>query len=220
MAISKDGIRYQMLDEETLDGAIQCASRVFCAREPLAHHLNITQEEFLIFAKAFYPSLIEQQLSFVAVDETTNQVIGIRVSEDCYDEEPAPEIEGLSPKFQPLFSLLGELSRHFTKIRKVVPGKYVHMFMVAVEDGYEGRGIAPNMNQMFFSHLKKTSYAHAVTEPTGEISQHILRDKFGFKVLHEIKYGDFVFEGTRPFADLQKHTSAILMEKDLSELVF
>ena len=216
---AKDGIRYELLSEKTLEGAITCVSHSFIQNEPMATHLGITVDEFLHFATAFYPTLIEPGLSFVAVDEEKDVVVGVRISEDFYREiEESPEIPGLSPKFFPLFTLLGELGASFKKTHEWQPNHYVHMLMVAVEDGYQGRGIAPNMNKMFFRHVKAQGFTHAITEPTGLISQHILQNKFGFKALHEIKYVDFVFEGTRPFADLSEHPSAMLMEKDLSEI--
>jgi len=216
---SVSGIRYELLSEETLASAIECVSHSFTQREPLAAHMGITVDEFLIFANAFYPSLIEPALSFVAVDDAEDKVVGVRISEDFYQEvEEPPEIPGLSPKFFPIFGLLEELGAHFKEIRELVPGKYVHMFMIAVEHGYEGRGIAPNMNKLFFRHVIERGFTHAVTEPTGLISQHILENKFGFHTLLEIPYADFELEGERPFADLTEHPSAKLMEKALSEI--
>ncbi|MDJ0842560.1 MAG: hypothetical protein QNK37_39035 [Acidobacteriota bacterium] len=217
--VTIDGIRYEQLKQDNLQGAITCVSHSFIQNEPMAAHLGITIDEFLHFAGAFYPTLIEPGLSFVAVDEEIDQVVGVRISEDFYDElEESPEIPGLSPKFFPLFTLLEELGAEYKKTHNWQHGKYIHMFMIAVEDGYQGRGIAPNMNKMFFRHVKGLGFTHAITEPTGLISQHILKNKFGFKVLHEIKYADFVFDGEKPFADLLEHPSAMLMEKDLSEI--
>lgn len=215
----ESNIRVELLSDKTLEGAIHCVSRAFIKNEPMAAHLNITMDEFLVFANAFYPSLIEPQLSFVAVDEGNGQVVGIRVSEDYHQEEEPPEIPGLSPKFYPLFTLLDQLGETFKGMRQVKPGQYVHMFMVAVDDGYQRRGVAPKMNSAFFKHVKARGFTHAVTEPTGLISQHILRNKFGFSVLHELAYADFEFDGEKPFADLEGHPSAMLMEKDLSEII-
>jgi len=215
--LSRNGIEYGPLDESTLDGAIQCVSEVFVEREPMSVHLGITLDEFLVFARAFYPGVMQEGLSFVARDAASGEVVGVRVSEDYFQEE-MPEIEGLSPKFGPLFALLEALGKQAYDMRDIQPGKYVHLFMVAVKSNYAKRGIAPTMNKIFFSHVKNRGFTHAMTEPTGEISQHILLNKFGFKKMAEIAYDDFEFEGEKPFAGLKGHRCAMLLDKDLSQL--
>ena len=214
--LEKDGIRYELLDEENMEGAVQCVSEVFIENEPLAHHMKITLDEFITFARGYYPMIVEQGLSLVARDIASGEVIGIRVSEDHVLENP-PEIENLSPKFLPIFTLLGQLEERFYKERQIRRGEYVHMFMVAVKPGFTCRGIAPTMNRLFINHVIELGYTHAVTEPTGAISQHILRDKLGFKVLDQVDYEDFEFEGERVFAGIEDNTCAMLMEKALSD---
>ena len=60
----------------------------------------------------------------------------------------------------------------------------------------------------------KKGYTTAVTEATGIISQHIFR-KCGFVERHEIVYKDFTYEGENPFESIERHPSAILMDKAL-----
>lgn len=215
--VSKDGIDYGPLDHSTLAGAIDCVSEVFTEAEPMSRFLGISREEFLVFANAVYPAMAEQGLSFVARDSQTGKIVGIRISEDyaCSDME---EIPGLSPKFFPLFSILHQISEHFRQIREIPPGKYIHLFMVAVNSNYAGRGIAPTMNAIFFDYVRSLGFTHAVTEPTGAISQHILMNKFGFQLLHQIRYRDFEYEGRRVFANIQGHEGVMLLEKDLTDL--
>ena len=215
--LTKDGIEYGPLDRETLAGAIDCVSDVFTDAEPMSRYLGITREEFLVFANAVYPHLADQGLSFVARDPDSGKIVGIRMSEDFAGSEMG-EIPGLSPKFMPLFAILTQIDDYFRTIRDVEPGKYIHLFMVAVRSAYGGRGVAPTMNRLFFDHVKKLGFTHAVTEPTGAISQHILVNKFGFDVVHEIKYKDFVFEGRKVFDGLKDHEGVMLLEKDLSEM--
>ncbi len=215
---AKDGIEYGPLDANTLAGAIECISDVFIKNEPMTRYLGITRKEFIHFASAAYPPLAEEGLSFVARDSQTGQIIGCRVSEDFCQAAEMPPIPGLSPKFLPLFAALEELGGQFFEMRDVVPGKYIHLFMVAVRDGFTGKGVAPNMNKIFFRHVKNRGFTHAVTEPTGAISQHILVNKFGFKILKKLSYKDFEYEGKKVFKGIQEHEGIMLLEKDLSEI--
>lgn len=215
---SENGIDYGPFDKELVEGAVDCVSEVFTQNEPLAAHLGITKEEFLVFANAYYPYVAEDGLSFVARDQKTGQVVGIRVSEDYY-QEGEPDLPEISEKFFRIFALLDELGSWFKENYTLEPGKYIHMFMIAVREGYTNRGIAPTMNRLFFKHVIDKGFTHAVTEPTGVISQHVLQNKFGFSELHRVDYKDWEFEGgEKPFADLEGHDCAKLLIKDLSEL--
>ena len=210
-------IRYEMLSQANLEGTIRCVSRAFTRNEPMSRHLGISYKEFLYFARHCYPVLIEQELSLVAVDTTRNEVIGARISEDFY-LAGGGDIPGLSNKFLPLFAMLEKLSNYYGNHRGIVKGRYVHMFMVAVDEAYTKQGIAPTMYRIFIRHALERGFTHAVTEPTGLISQHILRNKFGFRVVHEIPYQEFEYEGRLVFQNLKGHKSAMLMEKALHEI--
>ena len=212
-----DGIRYELLSEPTLAGAIDCVSQVFPSHEPLAHHLGITEGEFRQFAGMFYPNLVADGLSWVALDEKSGRVVGVRISED-YEVSRTPSFDTLNPKFKPIFSLLSDLGSGFQKNQSDLNARYVHMFMVAVRDEFLERGIAPTMNRCFFRNVHQRGYTHAVTEPTGSISQHILRDKFGFKVLHQIPYRQWTYKGNPVFSGLREHSHAMLMEREITEL--
>ena len=212
------GIDYGPLDATTLEGAINCISRAFVENEPMTRHLGITMDEFLHFAKATYPDFARQDLSFVARDQRTGEVVGVRVSEDYARPAPTPKIAGLSPKFSPLFALLQSLTDQFEAERRVKPGQYAHLFMVAVRKSHTNRGIAPMMNEIFLKHVIRKGFTHAVTEPTGRISQHILINKFGFKPLHRVDYKDFIFEGEHVFRGMQEHECAMLLEKKLTDI--
>jgi len=212
-----DGIRYEVLGESTLMGAIDCVSQAFTTHEPLANHLGIRVPEFRDFAGAFYPYLIPERLSWVAIEEASGEVVGVRISED-YATGRGPSLDTLSPKFRPIFAILGELNDQFEKFSKTGNAKYVHMFMIAVRERFLERGIAAAMNRCFFEDIRGKGYTHAVTEPTGRISQHILRDKFAFQVLHSIAYETWHYEGQPIFAGLGEDACAMLMVKNLSEL--
>lgn len=212
-----DFFRFELLSKENLEGAVQCVSRAFTMNEPMSKQLGITVEEFLVFARLCYSEIINDGLSLVAIHRATERVVGVRISED-FCRVPQEDYDGISPKFIPLFAILDTLSNRYREIRQVVPGKFAHMFMVGVEPEFANQGLAPRMYRHFIKLAMEKGYTYAVTEPTGTISQHVLRNKFGFDVLDEIFYEDFVFEGAKPFEEIEDHQSAQLMEKLLAEI--
>lgn len=215
-SVRDGGFVYELLGQQNLQGAIDCVSQVFTQSEPLAHHLGITYDEFTKFAGAYYPKIAEDGLSLVAKDEASGRIIGVRVSEDFIQEGEPPELD-ISPKFFAIFSLLDQLGEYFKEIRQIQPGQYAHMFMVAVDERFTNQGIAPAMNRLFFEHVRGMGFTHLVTEPTGQISQHVLKNKFGFNELHRIYYRDYEFDGTKIFADIQDHEFASLMEREIPQ---
>ena len=216
----KDGISYELLSPLNLAGAVKCVSEVFTQSEPLVTHLGINLKEFQAFAHAHYSTLVNDGLSWIAKLPDTEEVIGVRISED-YERATSPlDLKAtFSSKFIPLLTLLEHLGNYFRAHHEIRPGQYVHLFMVAVKQRFMGQGVAQTMNKLFFKYIKQMGFTHAVTEPTGSISQYVLLHKFGFRTLHEISYDDFVYQNRKPFENLKGHRGAMLMEKKLSELL-
>jgi len=212
-------IRYEPLTKKTLAGAMTCADHAFSQKEPLGAYLGITPEEMSVYTRAFFPSQIDPQLSLVAVDVETEDVVGVTISEDFYCQKEPPPIPGLSPKLSRVFALLETLGDRFRERHRVSPGHYFHLMMIAVRDTHQGRGIGHTMSKMSFQLAKERGFAYAVAEATGSISQHILRNKYDFQVLNEITYADFRYGGERPFLNLVDPPSIQLVRKNLSEIL-
>jgi GNAT superfamily N-acetyltransferase len=90
--------------------------------------------------------------------------------------------------------------------------------MVAVEEAYTSQGIAYTMYRILINHARRLGFTHAVTEPTGNISQYILKDKFAFNELYRINYDEYEYQGERVFAGIEGHQCVSLMEKSLAEI--
>ena len=217
--IVKNGIRYEYMNRSNYLQAALCVSEVFSTNEPLAKFLGVSNEEMYNFTSRYYPLIHRDGLSVVAFDDETGEVVGARVSEDYVQPDPPPDLfDRISQRLVPIFAFLEILGEKFKDSHEPERGQYVHMFMVAVREKFTCRGIAPTMNRIALKRAIEKGYTHAVTEPTGCISQHVLRDKFGFEVLHQIPYDTFELSGVRVFEGLQEHKSGMLMMKELGEL--
>ena len=213
----ESGLRYENLAPENFDSACLCTAQCFTKAEPLTIAQKITIEEHLEFCRVFVKKAMNEGLSVVAVDDETNEVIGVRISEDLGTPVPE-EADHLSEKFNPIFTLLDGLDERYKEEHNTQPGEVVHMFMIGVKKAYRNKSVAPNMNRCAFKIWKDLGYTKAVTEATGAISQHILLNKFHFTARYTVEYKDWEFEGKKVFAGLDPHISCILMDKDLAEL--
>ncbi|CAM2005848.1 GNAT family N-acetyltransferase [Acanthopleuribacter pedis] len=206
-------IVFEVVDQRNMHDAAALVARVFARDEPLVRFLGISEEEMFAFTSQYYPKIAAEGLSLIARDVATRAVIGARICEDSAIPAPDGLITELSPKFDPLFACLEQLGSDYFTEYQPKPGECAHMFMVAVADDYTNMGIAPRMNRLFFEMARERGYRRLVTEPTGNISQHILRDKMGFEVLVKLAYRDFSFNGEKVFASIEGHDYAMLMEK-------
>ncbi len=58
-------------------------------------------------------------------------------------------------------------------------------------------------------------FSCVIAEATGSVSQHILRDKLGFKEKFAIEYESFTYKGENVFKNIEGAHSCILVEKQL-----
>lgn len=208
------GISYQILAEENLASSIECISRTFQSGEPMTKALGITLEEFKYFAKILLRKAVNDQLSLVATDNITGQVVGILIGED-FVTEALEGIETVSPKFLPIFELLGGLDEAYKEKSLVKSGQLYHIFMVGVYKEYAGLSV--QLTNKVEIMARKKGYTSAIAEATSAISQKIYTKRLGFKEVEEIppvRYAEFQHEGKSVFANITECDSCRLIIKD------
>ena len=93
--------------------------------------------------------------------------------------------------------------------------KYLHLFMLAVDGQFAGRGIGQELIRRCIENGYRKGYQKALTEATGKISQHIFR-KNGFVQRFCVPYRSFMYEGRLVFASIQGHEGAMLMDRSIN----
>ena len=212
MILSQDvhGVRYELLDASSSDEAAGIVAQAFTNYEPMAVAQKVAVHDFTAFLKSLGPVLIEEGLTVVGRDVETQEIIGAMVTRDFAQTLSSEEVEGTGP----IDALLRALSQPYTRTRTIHSGEYMLLNLLAVSDQHKGRAAGYNMVRLCLENGIRKAYKTAVTEATGVISQHIFR-KNGFVDQHEITYKDFIYEGEKPFANIEGHPSAIFMEKAL-----
>jgi hypothetical protein len=208
------GVRYELFDMSALGETAHMVAEAFNRYEPMSVAQGIPAKEFEDFIKLLGPKAQQEELTVLARDQETGQVIGAMITDD-FASEPPESMEHLGGAFEPVFALLGELNEQYKRRRSLRLGEYLHLFLIAVNHKHNGRNVAHNLIQSCLENGIRKGYHTAVTEATGVISQHIFRDKFGFVDRLEIPYKTFVYQGRRVFESIEGHTGAILMDKTL-----
>ncbi len=208
-----DGIEYVILEDKDLDQAFKLVAKVFTSgAEPLTRKLDVDAKGFQRLLMCYGPKFVREGLCIVARDARTGQVAGAHLAEDKGTEPP---VLGEECRWAaPVLALLDELDKIQFGDLTVEPGRYAHLFFVAVEPMYRGKRISENLLTLTLELLGDKGYEKAYGEATGVISQHVSLVS-GFTICAEIPYTDFLFEGRRPFMDLKDHPSAMLMVMDV-----
>jgi ribosomal protein S18 acetylase RimI-like enzyme len=202
-----DPIRCEILKRNDARQLVHLVARTFSADEPLSVAVGMLAPDIEQLLNAASEQLLSDGLTMVAKDVATGRLAGVLIADDFASPLPV-EPENLSPKFQPIFSLLTKLDEEFRQGRTLSSGQYLHLFMLATDRRYRGRGVAQQLIAASIENGLEQGYRHAVTAATGVVSQHLFR-KAGFVECFRAPYS------AAPFASIQGHEAALLMDKPL-----
>ena len=202
---------YAPSDAETM---AKLMGEVFSRYDPPAVAVGLTASEFEAFVRLLCPKAAVEGLTIVARLAGTGELIGALLTEDSASAPP-DGIDRLSPKFDSIFNILGQLDAEYRGGRVARPGESLHLFLLGVSDRVAGRGVAQQLVAACLEHGARTGYRVAVTEATNKTSQHIFR-KQGFVARVQRSYATHLFNGRQVFASIAEHGGPILMDKSLA----
>lgn len=191
------------------DAVAKLLATAFSKSEPPAVAMGLTEAELEQFVRLLCPNAAEEQLTIIAQDQR-GQIVGVMLSDD-FALPPDPEPHAFSAKFLPIFSMLEGLDQQYRRDRTIAPGRYLHLFMLAVDDRFAGQGIAQRMIDACLENGRRKGFRYAVTEATGVVSQHVF-GKLGFKERFRTSYQDYRFEGRAVFRSIRVHEGTLLMD--------
>lgn len=209
-------IIYSMLREKDVEQTVDCMVDTF-QDEPMTKALDITKDEFKYLAELYATKAAKERLSIVAKDGD-GSVIGFCISEDLISGPPEG-IYGTNEKFRPIIDLLSSLDENYmeSKPYDMENGDTFHLFMAGVKEPYRSTNVASALIDRSLGLANSRGFSCAIAEATGPVSQHILRDKFGFAEKFSVDYEQFVYGGDRVFESIREPRSCILMEKRLKK---
>lgn len=205
----KEGVVYEKLTEASFAACIELMAKVFSVGEPMTALLGVTLAEFRYFATVFTRKALDEGLPIVARDAETGELVGFSISEDLGRPEPEGAAQ-IAAKFDPIVGVLDQLVARFRQEHEIVPGRYVHVFMVGVAPSFKKRSVAYEMMYENMNLAKQMGFVGAIGETTSDISTR-LTEKNGFEEQARIYYRDFEFDGARVFEELGEEACCRLM---------
>ena len=210
-----EGVQYELFNIGELHEVAAMTAETFARYEPVTSSLGISLENFSDFVRLLGPKVEQEELTVIARNQDTNQIIGAMVTDD-FAIEPPEEMRRLGDNFEPLWAVLDELDTQYKEGRILPKGEYLHFFLLAVDHRQSGKNVAKNLVQTCLENGIRKGYKTGVVEATGVVSQHIFR-KFGFADCFETPYKTFAFQGKRVFESIKDHHGLILMDKALTQ---
>jgi len=187
---------------------------VFTRYDPPAVASGLTPSEFEAFVRLLCPKAAAEDLTIVARLAGTGELIGALLTEDSASPLPGG-MDRLSPKFDPIFGILGQLEAEYRSAQAVRPGESLHLFLLGVSDRVAGQGVAQQLVRACVENGTRRGYRVAVTEATNKVSQHIFH-KQGFVARVQRSYEAYRFDRRPVFASIAEHVGPILMDKLLA----
>ena len=206
-------IEYGVYSAADADAMAKLLAETFSRRDPPAIAIGVTAAEFEAFVRLFCPRAADEGLTIVARLAGTGEIVGALLTEDCASAMPAG-MDQLSPKFEPIFDILGQLDSEYRAGQEIRHGERMHLFLLGVSERAAGQGVAKQLVAACLENGARLGYRLAVTEATNKTSQHIFR-KLGFVERVTLSYEAHRFNGRTVFASIAEHGGPILMDRPL-----
>ena len=208
-----DDISFGLLQAADVEAMIHLIGSVFSASEPPAVAMGLSVADFSEFLNPLAPRAVADGLTVIARSNVRDKVVGALLTDDF--AMPAPlDLHRLNPGFLPILAMLDSLDDPYRSGMRIRAGEYLHLFMIAVDPQFGGRGIAQRLVEHCLANGTRKGYRWAVTEATGAISQRVF-GKLGFEEQSRIRYRDFRYRDAAVFAGITQHDGAALMDRAL-----
>ena len=225
MANSGIRIRYQIVTSDQYEECVTFFYAHFLAYEPLTQSrgcctqrgYRITEMDKLVLG------MLKSGLSWCAIDEATNDIIGLRLCcgefiDDLPENTPTLEQyieQGWPEDFAHVEVLVDTVLDHKAMMKQYKKTKMLYLFGVATHVAYKRMGIATELVKLALLYGAKCGYSFAGVTCTSKFAQNLF-EKQGFQQVKEIVYATYSVNGEVVFKHVEEpHKSAIGYVKEI-----
>lgn len=194
----------------------------FLAGSELHRALDISLPEYTDYMADAICSLLAQENSFVAIDDSDHSIVGCILAGDF---SPGSDVDAQKkstdidvPEFaQPIQALLVRLENQYKSLRADNLQSTLLVDIAVVVPQARGQGVYTRLRQAVHQRALDRGYTTVVGELSSAATQHLCVEKLGHKVICEIPYSSFEYEGLYPFSTITNPTSIQLVEGVLTD---
>lgn len=205
------GILYRNMTRADIDEGTMVLSEAFHKGEPLTGSLglNWSYKHWVEFTNVFVPRMAEEGNSILAIDLSTNKIVGGLLNEDFCNPVPSQSQKWGDP-LTPLLDAVDELEdgllSHFNieSFQNVKKGIFFHLWMLGVLPEYRQKKIGHYLYFYSLEHARKSNYDYAFAECTGAESTRMALKNDGY-CIHELDYSNWSHGSNKPFQNIAQN---------------
>lgn len=209
-------VMYSLLAEGEFEDVLNGLSREFQTQETMGKCLKLDENDYEELKKAFKP-ILKYGYTLVAKDRATNEVIGAMICADFYDLLFKDSTPSQSQKLNAIFSLLGTLESRFLKLinKSVTKNEYFYLYALYVKKNLNSKHVGSTLLDRAQNLAVEMGFKYSFALATGAASQHIVVSKLKYKLIDQIEYKSFEFNGKRVFESITSTPSCQLLFKEI-----
>lgn len=201
------------LSKENSDAAFSLACSVFVDASVLHEAVGVSIKEYREYMRGSFETMRKQELSLVAIDSSTNEIIGCLIACDYTSQVQNPS--AIPDTLKPINALLQDLDNIYRGTQRVTAGQCLLVDMAIVSPLARGLSVYSRMREAIHMVGRAVGFTKVVGELSSAATQHVCINKFGHRVCAEIEYASFEYSGRRPFAKIKEPLSIQLVEGEL-----
>lgn len=174
---------------------------------------DVTLSEYRHYMRDSFEFMRAQDLSLVAIDTTTNEMLGCLIACDYGTSDQGHT--DVPSSLKPINALLQQLDDQYRRTLEIVPGQHMLIDMAVVKPSAGGQGIYRSLREAAHQLGRESGFKYVVGELSSAATQHLCTQRLGHKVCAEIAYASFDYQGQRPFATIKEPPSIMLVEGEL-----
>lgn len=210
------GIDVVPLSAELAASTLPLLVEAFSMREPMAVALKAEFVDLVPFAEALVARCLAEPSSFVAIERGSGRVIGFCLAHDHVGAPLAFDAVRDSPRVAPLFSLLDGLHRRYVARGEPARGEVLEIAATGAALGVDGYAVARALERRAFAEAKAQGFQRVMTLCTNAVTRYLAAAEQRMKIIEQVDYADFEYEGRRVLAPATRHRGVALFEGPLA----
>ncbi|KYQ93150.1 hypothetical protein DLAC_11638 [Tieghemostelium lacteum] len=183
---------------------IESISKSFSvSTDPFTKTLKLNEQDWQKMAGVFVERASHKDLSLVAIDKNSNEVIGCILNEDWKEKEPQSYYD-IDQKWNPVKSIFHELHHRYKDAhpKKINFGEVLHsLYFTCVVPSARGKGVIKDLWNVSYDHARSQNFQYQVCETSSKPAENLC-DHLGFQPISTVSYNNYRYKGDSIYSGL------------------
>eukprot|EP01132_Coremiostelium_polycephalum_P003869 gene3869-4822_t len=192
-----------------VEKVVDCIGKSFTIKDtkgaidPFTKFFKLHPNDWSNIARMFVDRASKKDLSIVAFDRNSDEIVGCIINEDWKQKEPE-DYKHLDHVWDPVVSIFSELHTQYKKQHpnRIHHGEILHpLYFTCVVPENRGKGIAFEMWNQSVEIARNYNFQYMVCETSSKSSEKLC-DQIGFTPRSIVSYNSWKYKGQNIFSEL------------------